>query len=299
MTIALVNTANVVNTTAGTSIVVNKPTSTASGHVMAAAIYATGAQTITPPSGWTLQASETGSASNRVWLYTKVAGGSEPSSYTWTLGTSGKNAGWIGTYSSVDTTTPLDAATNGTFSSNAATQATSLTIANANAVMLIAALGRHAFGAAQSMTSSDGTDTADMAQNTSTGSGSDLSCYVFRSTAQSTGAKTRTLTASATQQTFDYAAISLKAAAGAATARVYSAGLTAPVAHAAPALTARVYAAGLQVSAATASKTARLYAAGLIAPLPANHPGGSGIFVMVGGNLQEVALYVCANGQVQ
>ena len=299
MTIALVNAANVVNTTATTTVVVNKPTGTLSGHVMVAAIYASGGQTITPPSGWTLQASETGSTSNRIWVYTRVAGGSEPSSYTWTLSATGKNAGWIGTYSGVDTPTPLDAASNGGFQSTVTTQATSLTIANASAVMLVAGLGRHTFGAAQSMTSSDGTDTADMAQNTSTGSGFDFSAYVFRSTPQSTGAKTRTLTAPATQATFDWAALSLNPAAGAATARVYSAGLTAPVAHAAPALTARVYAAGLQVSAATASKTARLYAAGLKAPLPADHPGGSGIFVMVGGNLQEVALYVCANGQVQ
>lgn len=297
MAVTLVNTASVTNTTATTTVVVPKPTGTLSGHVMVAAIYAAGAQTITPPSGWTLQASETGSSANRVWLYTKVAGGSEPSSYTWTLSATGKNAGWIGTYSGVNATL-LDAATNGTFVSSVATLGTSLTIANANAVMFIAALGRHPFGAAQTMSSSDGTDTADFASNTSTGSGSDLSCYVFRSVPQSTGAKTRTLTASATQTTFDYAAISLAAASGSVTGRVYRAGLQAPSPHAAPAVTGRVYRAGMQVSHGGSSGTARLYAAGLTAPLPADQPAGSGIFVRRGGNLQEVAMYVCANGQV-
>jgi hypothetical protein len=41
--------------------------------------------------------------------YYKVAGVSEPSSYTWNFGNSGEASGGIGTYIGVNTTTPVDA----------------------------------------------------------------------------------------------------------------------------------------------------------------------------------------------
>lgn len=58
------------------------------------------------PSGWTQQAQVNYYSTYYLTLYTKVAGGSEPSSYTWTAGTSVRSAG-ISSYTGVDTTTPI------------------------------------------------------------------------------------------------------------------------------------------------------------------------------------------------
>lgn len=74
---------------------INKPAGTVSGDIMvafAARSVATG--TVTPPSGWSLLASNGGAPPV---LYYKIAGGSEPASYDWTWG-SGNAAGIILTY---------------------------------------------------------------------------------------------------------------------------------------------------------------------------------------------------------
>jgi hypothetical protein len=78
-------------------VTINKPTGTTTGDIMIA-IVGSGASvnstTVTPPSGWTLL---TSNASKSPFVYGKVDGGSEPSSYTWTLA-AGNAAGAIATY---------------------------------------------------------------------------------------------------------------------------------------------------------------------------------------------------------
>lgn len=73
----------------GTSLVANVPAGVLNGDYMLAVIAQDGAppDTITPPAGWTLvdsgdQTTPDG-CSNR--LYERYSGGSEPSTYTWTL----------------------------------------------------------------------------------------------------------------------------------------------------------------------------------------------------------------------
>jgi hypothetical protein len=72
--------------TSGTTVVVSKPSGTAEGDVLIAMVSISGSNpTITPPSGWTLVVSlgaTGGGVNSGVW--TKVAGGSEPTTYTWT-----------------------------------------------------------------------------------------------------------------------------------------------------------------------------------------------------------------------
>jgi len=69
------------------NIVLNKPSTVVSGHTMLMNYYAQTSSSPTPPSGWTLIRAD--SCSGGIFAtYYKVAGGSEPSTYTWTLGAS-------------------------------------------------------------------------------------------------------------------------------------------------------------------------------------------------------------------
>ena len=66
-----------------------------------------GATTIDPPSGWTLIRRDDASTISQA-LYYHVANGSEPSSYTWTLGSAQLASGGISDYIGVDTSAPID-----------------------------------------------------------------------------------------------------------------------------------------------------------------------------------------------
>jgi len=99
------------STNAGsTTIVVNKPTGTLSGDVLVALLYVdTTGVVSTPPTGWVQRDTlANGTNSFRAYIYTLVCGGSEPSTYTWTLDTTQYNEGVILGFSGVDTTTPVD-----------------------------------------------------------------------------------------------------------------------------------------------------------------------------------------------
>ena len=88
------------------SLVINKPTGTVQNDVMVASIAVRpNTATITAPSGWTLvrRTDNTNSNPNSLATYYKVAGSSEPTSYTWTLGSSAGAAGGIQSFSGVNT----------------------------------------------------------------------------------------------------------------------------------------------------------------------------------------------------
>jgi hypothetical protein len=72
--------------TADPSITVSAPGSISSGDLLVAilGVGASGDPAYTPPSGWTLWDHSSEASNPEVWVYTKVAGGSEPGSYTWT-----------------------------------------------------------------------------------------------------------------------------------------------------------------------------------------------------------------------
>lgn len=82
----------------GTSRQVNKPTNTASGDLMFAMLSGTSGYCNSVPSGWTLLAQETVSTSYRYELYYKVAGASEPSTYTWGFPSSSRSMVIVSTY---------------------------------------------------------------------------------------------------------------------------------------------------------------------------------------------------------
>ncbi len=104
-----------------TSLVITKPTGVVSGHVMLATITATGTGALTAPGGWAAVKNTTLSTTMRQATYYKVAGGSEPASYSWGLGTTRQASGGIGDYSGVNATAPIDASASETGASGNAT----------------------------------------------------------------------------------------------------------------------------------------------------------------------------------
>jgi hypothetical protein len=112
------------NTASGTSVVMNTPTSQ-QNDVMFAFLSFTSGITPTAPAGWT-QNSSAAASGYLLYSYRHVAGASEPSTYTWTFSATASIAGWIGSYSGVDTTTPTDV--NNSSSSSTATTFTTPTV---------------------------------------------------------------------------------------------------------------------------------------------------------------------------
>jgi hypothetical protein len=94
-----------------TSITLTRPAGTAAGHVMVAQIVSNDDNPgFSAPAGWTLVSDRSIPDSLRQTVYVKVAGSSEPGSYTWTMSDWRRIAGGITTYSGVHTTAPIDAA---------------------------------------------------------------------------------------------------------------------------------------------------------------------------------------------
>jgi hypothetical protein len=206
-TIAFVDDAATLNSAGTTSVTVNVPAGTADGHLLVTVIGIIGQETITAPAGWTLIGTQDAGANVRTAAYWRVAS-SEPASYNWSWTSSFKNSGWIGAYSGVYTTDPIDdfdsdgTATPGTGFAAAAT------VGDPAGFLITSAFERHAFtGAATTWTSSDTSDGERVDQGSNAGSGFDISHAVYDSGRRlNPGAATRTLTASqATGQTATWA----------------------------------------------------------------------------------------------
>lgn len=199
--------------TATSTYTVNKPTGTAAGDVLVAVIANVGAATFTPPSGWTSIETEAADSAVRIGAWYKVAGGSEPSSYAWSLSTTTKGFGWIGAYQNVDNTSPIDVSTDGNSTSTGSTTALA-TLVHANAWLVTAALGRHGFNAARSLSTSDASDTNRYTHGSSSASGFDYAGAVWDSARDlAAGSASRTLTVNAGTETgLSWLAIGLKPA---------------------------------------------------------------------------------------
>jgi len=99
------------NAAGGSTLTIGLPAGTMSGDVMVAfVVVRTANNTITPPAGWNLVLRQNSSSSLATASYVKVAGSSEPASYTWSFSTSGEASGWIASYIGVNNTTPVDVA---------------------------------------------------------------------------------------------------------------------------------------------------------------------------------------------
>jgi hypothetical protein len=103
----------VATTTFGSTVTLQRPKSAATGDVLIASVHARlpGSAAITAPSGWTLirrDSSAPGYQSLTQALYYKVAGPSDPASYTWSLASSVSIAGAILDVKGADVSMPVD-----------------------------------------------------------------------------------------------------------------------------------------------------------------------------------------------
>src|ERR1044072_491510 len=86
MAISFINSSNVSAYDLDGTFVVNKPTNTAQGDVMFTMVNTFNGAPPSIPSGWTLVTNQNNATpSLGTYIYWKVAGGSEPSTYSWGL----------------------------------------------------------------------------------------------------------------------------------------------------------------------------------------------------------------------
>jgi hypothetical protein len=122
-----------VNSTASSSLVIPRPAGTVPGDVLVASLALNGSRIASAPAGWVPLTALTGGTGNpRLYAYYRVAGTSDPASYTWTTRASVAGSGGIARYSGVDTANPLAAAVSTATSS---TTVSSLTVPGVTAAV--------------------------------------------------------------------------------------------------------------------------------------------------------------------
>lgn len=177
---------------AATSITVNKPTGTASGDLLLASVtLRISSATITPPAGWT-QVASGGASSITLATFIKVAGGSEPSSYTFTTSLAGRQAAGIDRITGADPITPVDV-----HSSASGTAATSLVAAAVDPssadTLLVACFG---FSTGTATVTNPGGMTSDWSFTASAVSAAPVNAAAHETLSVDTSTGTRTATAS-------------------------------------------------------------------------------------------------------
>jgi hypothetical protein len=168
---------SVTNGSAGTSVTVSKPTgivdtgTNPARDQLIALIATVGAPTITAPAGWTLITSVASGTSVTLAAYRKLAS-SEGANWTWTLGASQRNWGWVGAYTGVDPTNPVTATgTDNTLDTSTVLQPSSAVIDSFGQGIGAAAAVRAATGAATTWTTTS-TERSDLSTNA--GAGTDI-----------------------------------------------------------------------------------------------------------------------------
>ena len=123
------------------TITIAKPSGAVAGDVLLAAIYSFAnysTSSPSPPAGWT-PVLTTSSNQGGQFVYTRVVGASEPSSYTWTA-LLGDASGGIAAFSGVDTSAPVDVAAGLQDSTGGSVTAPSVDTTRAN-VLLVGIFG--------------------------------------------------------------------------------------------------------------------------------------------------------------
>ena len=165
------------------SLSIAKPAGVVEGGVMVATVTAAGTGSVTTPSGWTVIKTLT-QGSLRQATYYKVAGSSEPASYSWSLGSSRAASGGIADYSGVNQTVPVDAIVSaGGESGNAAVPSATTSASND----LVLAVASFATGTTVTPDAST-TERVDVKSSSNTSSMADF----VQATAGATAAKTAT-----------------------------------------------------------------------------------------------------------
>jgi len=175
------------------SITLPVPTGTVQDDVMIASIAVRPSSTsITAPSGWTLvrRINNGNSVSNSLAVYRRVAGSSEPGSYTWTLSGDDFSAGGMQSFYNIDTSNPVDVENGQTTASGTAHATPSVTTTVENAMLVTS----HTYSSNRTWSPPSGmTEAFDFALGTDPATGQAIEGnYVRQSAAGSTGTKTAT-----------------------------------------------------------------------------------------------------------
>ena len=181
------------------TLTVAKPSGTSGGDVLVASVAVQPyTASITPPAGWTLirQTNQTTGNTNAQALYYKIAGASEPASYSWTFSSSTGSAGGIMSFYNVNTTNPISTS-NGTSTSSSLNHTAPTTYVSVSNTMIVTA---HSFASSANWSSPVGmTEAVDRASNSVPSSGgiSLQMNFANQSAAGWTGSKTATASANA------------------------------------------------------------------------------------------------------
>src|SRR6267142_644605 len=184
--------ANSAVASAGT-LTITKPPGTAANDVLIASVAVTPSSVaINPPSGWTLvrRTDNSGPTSNSLAVYYKVAGGSEPASYAWSVSGASFSVGGIQGFTGVDSASPIQVE-NGQSTPSATTHATpSITTTVANSMLVTS----HAFASSNSWTPPSGmTESFDKPSGANNATGLSIEGNrVLLAVAGASGAKTAT-----------------------------------------------------------------------------------------------------------
>lgn len=132
------------NSTNLSTLTISRPAGVQSGDLLLAQISWRGNRSLNVvPTGWTLRQFQVNGNVIRQAVYSKLATGSEPTSYTWQFSSSGRNAGGISVWRGVDSSDPIiSSAGNSAFSSTLI--APSVTVSETNTVAV--ALFANAYG---------------------------------------------------------------------------------------------------------------------------------------------------------
>jgi len=178
----------------GTSLACNVPTAIKDGDILVAwQCYASGTRTL--PGGWSNHFSSLGTAV-KVYLDYRVVpvAASEPSSYTWTGLTSGRETIFMTAFRGVDNATPFDVtATTATTSTGSSVTIPAITTVTANC-MIFAGFGGNA---STSLTFTVPAGFTKIADTTGTGKGASCASDLFQVSPGSTGTKVYTWSQSA------------------------------------------------------------------------------------------------------
>ena len=172
------------------TLVVPRPAGVVNGDVMVAVVAVRKNPTATPPQGWTQVSMTPNGTTYRQYVFTKVATGTESTSYTFTFNQSRAASGAIVAYSGVRAQNPVETFTAGTARAAAITAPSATTALN----------GAMVVGAFSINNSSAIAPPAGMTERGEVASGSKIKTEVadyVQSTAGATGAKTATAAAAA------------------------------------------------------------------------------------------------------
>lgn len=127
-----------------TSLVINKPAGTVQGDVLVAAIGVYDA-TISTPSGWTLapacpvESQVSGVTWRRLYVFHKLAGSSEPASYSFAVSVATQVSGGIAAYSGLDPAAYLHASNTGKGEADGTTVSTGSITPTVNGCTIVSA----------------------------------------------------------------------------------------------------------------------------------------------------------------